>query len=254
MTPNKYYYISSGAKNAMRTLRHVVAVPGVHFEDSYMCNLCRDYDEAVQKARSIIGKEAILQGSDFELNGWGEGYTPKSWEREQLAAVNAGVMPFGKHKGAAIADMSESYVKYWVEQSASNTVGQKLIQVFTDIANEKGYFDKWEAEEVEREKAKAEKIAKMSYVGNVGDRLDLFIRCDRTFAFDGYYGTTFLNVCVDREGNKFVYRGSNQWEVGKYYSVAATIKEHAEYKNGERQNIISRPTIKKVIEKESDNV
>jgi uncharacterized protein (DUF3820 family) len=248
----KFYYISTGEKQAMRTLRHIVSVPGVHYEDSYICNLCRDYDDAVAKARSIIGNSAELKAQDFDLNDWGQGFTVKRWMRLQLEQISLGIMPFGKHKNEKITDLSESYVRYWVEQTASNIVGQKLIQVFTDIANLRGYFEKWEAEAAAKEAALQERISKMNHVGKVGSRAKLFIRCDKVMAFDGYYGTTYMNICTDRYGNRFVYRGSNAWEENKYYSVVATIKEHSEYK-GMPQTIISRPKVEKVIEKEAES-
>ena len=93
-------------------------------------------------------------------------------------------------------------------------------------------------------------LEKMDYVGHVGRRMEIFIRCDKVLAFDGYYGVSYMNICLDRFGNRFVYRGTKKWEEGKYYSVKATIKEHKEYK-GEKQNVISRPTVLKTIEKEA---
>ena len=250
MTPNKFYYISSGEKNAMRTLRHVVSVPGSYYRDEYICNLARDFNEAVEKAREKIGTKAKLNASDFDLNEWGEDVGIKPWMRRQLQMIDSGIMPFGKHRGFEIEKLDDGYVKYWVEQTATNIVGQTLVQKFTDIANERGLFDKWEQEEKKREAKRQEKLEKMDYVGHVGRRMEIFIRCDKVLAFDGYYGVSYMNICLDRFGNRFVYRGTKKWEEGKYYSVKATIKEHKEYK-GEKQNVISRPVVQKTIEKEA---
>lgn len=247
MTPNKFYYISSGEKNAMRTLRHVVNVPGSFFEDTYICNLARDYDTAVEKARSMIGAKANLVANDFDLNEWGDMIKP--WMRKQLVMIESGIMPFGKHKGTKIEELEEGYIGWWVKQSAENPVSQALVQKFTDIANERGLFDKWEADEKAKEAVRAEKLSQMNYVGKVGDRINIFVRCDKVLTFEGYYGLTFFNICEDRFGNKFVYKGTKKWEEGKYYKAKATIKAHEEYK-GEKQNIISRPTVDSVIEKE----
>ena len=249
MTPTKFYYISSGAKNAMRTLRHVISSPG-YVRDEYVCNLCRDFDEAVKKARSIIGTKANLEASEFDLEKWGLNVNVKPWMRSQLKLVDNGIMPFGKHRGAEISTLDDGYVKYWVKQSATNIVGQAVVQKFTDVANERDLFAKWEKEEKEKQAAREEQIAKMNFVGKIGQRMELFIRCDKVLSFDTAWGGTHINLCVDRFGNKFVYKGSNRWEEGVYYKVKATIKKHDEYK-GEKQNIISRPTIVKTVEKET---
>lgn len=255
MTPNKFYYISSGALNAMRTLRAVIHVPGVYFRDEYICNLARDWDEAVKKARARIGNEAHLEGSEFDLNKWGQGATKiKPWMKQQLEQIELGYMPFGKHRGTKIVDLPESYVKYWVEQSATNAVGQRLVQVFTDIANERDYFAKWDKAEADKEAARLAEIAAMNHVGEVGERMTLFLRCDKVLSFSG--GTTWagwttnLNICRDRYGNEFVYKGSTRWEEGKYYKVVATIKEHKTYQD-KPQTVINRPKVLKVIEKEA---
>jgi uncharacterized protein (DUF3820 family) len=248
MIPSKFYYISSGALNAMRTLRHVVSVPEAgFFKDTYICNLARDFDTAVEKAREMIGTKANLQATNFELDVWGDKIKP--WMRSQLAMINNGIMPFGKHKGSKIEDLDEGYIRWWIKQDAENPVSQALVQKFTDIANERDLFAKWEAEEAEKEAKRAEKLEAMSYVGKVGKRMEVFLRCDKVLTFEGYYGLIFMNICVDRHGNKFVYKGSKCWEEGKYYKAKVTIKAHEEYK-GERQNIVSRPTVIEVVENE----
>lgn len=253
---NRFYYISSGALNAMRTLRSVISVPGVYFRDEYICNLARDWDEAMAKARARVGTEAEIRGSDFNLNEWGKygGAKVKPWMRKQLDQIEMGIMPFGKHKGREIKTLPEGYVKYWVEQVATNTVGQVLVQKFTDIANELDYFAKWDGEEKAAEKAYQEKIESMDHVGVVGERKVVFVRCDKVLGFSGGPSwspyTTYLNICVDRHGNEFVYRGSKRWEEGKYYKATVTIKEHKTYK-GKPQTVFNRPTIHKVIEKET---
>lgn len=250
MIPNKFYYISSGEKNAMRTLRHVVNTPGVYFEDTYICNLARDFETAVEKARSMIGTKAHLIAEDFDLNMWGDMLKP--WMRKQISAIENGIMPFGKHQGKMIEELDEGYIRWWIKQTAQTPPAQALVQKFTDIANDRDLFAKWEAEDAEKEAKLQEKLAKSSHIGKVGKRMEVFLRCDKVLDFDGYYGTIFVNVCEDRHGNKFVYKGSNCWEEGKYYKAKVTIKAHEEYK-GERQTIVSRPTIIEVIEKEIED-
>lgn len=241
------YYLSSGEKNAMRTLRVCRSGPNF-YSDEYICNLARDFDTAIEKAKSMIGTNPLF-ANFYELNGWGE--TPsnlKPWMKEQIAAINMGVMPFGKFKGETIADMEEGYIRYWVKQTASNVVGAMLVQKFIDLANERDLFTKWESEEAEKEAAKKAEIEKMCHVGKVGVRMEMFIRCDKVISIDGFYGVNYMNICKDRDGNQIIYKGSNRWDEGKYYRVEATVKKHDSYKDMP-QTFINRPTIKKIVEK-----
>jgi len=238
---NKFYYISSGAKNAMRTLRSVVNIPGVHFKDEYVVNLARDHDKAVLKARSIIGTVAILYADGFDLNDWGVNVDVNPWMTKQLNQIDNGRMPFGKHVGSDITSLPESYVKYWIKMDADNVVGQRLVQVFTDLANERDYFSKWEAEELVR----VANLQKLAYVGEIGKRQVLTMTCNKVLEFSGYYGTTFINLCTDPDGNKIVYKGSGRWAEGSEYEVKATVKKHETYKD-EPQTHVNRPAVIKV--------
>lgn len=243
--PRTHYYISSGAKNAMRTLRVIHSGPNFYV-DEYICNLCRDFDEAQEKAKAHAGKH-VVHADYWELNEWGLNVeTLKPWEVKYISAISAGVMPFGKHKGADINTMEEGYVKYWVGQTVTNPVNQALIAKFKDIADERGYFEKWETEKNQTEADLAAKYANMSHVGKVGSRMELFLKCVKTIDVSGVFFKV-MNICVDRYGNEFVYAGSNVWQEGSYYKAVATIKAHKEYK-GKPQTFISRPTVKDVKE------
>lgn len=90
-----------------------------------------------------------------------------------------------------------------------------------------------------REAAKAAS----QHIGTVGQRITTSLTCDHVIAFDGAYGTTYINLLRDADGNRVVYKGS-KWLIdkGATANVKATIKEHGE-RDGERQTIIARPTI-----------
>lgn len=252
--PNVRYYISSGEKNAMRTLRRVTTGNGgaTTYHDEYICNLARDFDVAMEKAKAIAGTNPVY-GDAFELNDWGIGYTPKSWEKAAVAAIEMGIMPFGKHKGSNLDDIfkDEGYVKYWVEQSASNRASTVLIQKFVDAANVLGYFGKWEKEEEDKEAEKKMKQDTAKHVGVEGERITLDLKCLKVLKFEGMYGTTYYNICETREGNPVLYRGANSWDQGLCYKVKGTIKEHGFYE-GVAQTSISRPTIIETIGKKEE--
>lgn len=246
----KSYYISSGAKNAMRTLRCVVTGKGV-YADNYVCNLARDYDAAIEKARRLVGDSAKLTYVPFELVGWGENSKSAREKQQMHLLMNERRIPIGKHKGALLEELDEGYIKFWVmKMEATTRVATAVVRELTNLANDNDLFVKWETEAAEAEAAFIAKIQAMNYVGEVGKRDEFFLRCDRVLSFDSAYGTLTMNVCADRDGNEVVYRGTNAWEEGLYYVVDATVKTHKCYKDGRPQTFISRPRIKKTIRPE----
>lgn len=60
--------------------------------------------------------------------------------------------------------------------------------------------------------------------------------------FDGFYGTTYINTMVDRDGNVFVYKGKHLASKGDQVTLKATVKDHGVYK-GTKQTVINRPKI-----------
>jgi hypothetical protein len=63
--------------------------------------------------------------------------------------------------------------------------------------------------------------------------------------FDGVYGTTYIHILTEGEGNAVVYKGSKKLtgEKGETITFKATIKEHGE-RDGVKQTILSRPAQK----------
>lgn len=80
------------------------------------------------------------------------------------------------------------------------------------------------------------------HIGTVGARIELTLTVDKVFTFDGFYGTTFINICKDADGNVVVYKGSNGFEEGETIRVKATIKAHEE-RDGVAQTLIARPKV-----------
>ena len=247
--PSVMYYISSGEKNAMRTLRRVTNVPGTHYQDEYICNLARDHYTAIEKARSICGKNT-LHASFFELSKWGEKNVKlQAWQKKAIQGIENGFITFGKHKGTELVNLEEGYVRFWILGNASNIVASHLIKALTKIAEDRGWLEKWQKAQEELEAKKKKEAEESEHFGNIGQRGELFLRCDKSLAFDGYYGMTYINICKTRQGHTVIYRGSKRWEEGKYYKVAATIKSHDVYeKTGVKQTYIARPTVKDVID------
>lgn len=92
-----------------------------------------------------------------------------------------------------------------------------------------------------REEARQADADKSGWIGTVGERrvFDLTIRM--VIEMEGMYGTSYLHVMHDADGNVVVYKGTNRLGgKGDAVSVKATVKEH-DVRDGVRQTKISRP-------------
>lgn len=89
---------------------------------------------------------------------------------------------------------------------------------------------------------KAKAVAKVSkYIGEPKQRLEMAVTLRSRIAFDGYYGTQYLHIMEDGEGNQIKWFGAKQMgELDESFKIMATIKTHDEYK-GIKQTTILRP-------------
>lgn len=104
-------------------------------------------------------------------------------------------------------------------------------------------IDKRAARRAEWEASREAAKAASTHIGALGQRITLTLTCDHVIEFDGMYGSVYINLLRDADGNRIVYKGS-KWLIdkGATANVKATIKDHGE-RDGERQTIIARPTI-----------
>ena len=88
---------------------------------------------------------------------------------------------------------------------------------------------------VKKEKKIAEAKAKYSFVGYVGDILDLELTITEIFWFDGDYGVCCVHKFKDADDNSLIYFGNSKqfiseydskFKVGDKITVTATIKRH----------------------------
>jgi len=85
--------------------------------------------------------------------------------------------------------------------------------------------------------------ANSKHVGTVGERVELTLTCERNFSYNTQFGTTYVNICRDADGNVIVYKGTNEFQRGSTYTGKATIKAH-DQRNGVAQTLIARPSFK----------
>ena len=83
--------------------------------------------------------------------------------------------------------------------------------------------------------------AASGYIGEIGDRIEFEVSLVFVMGFDGFYGTTWINVMRDADSNVIAYKGSAcLGQKGDTFKVKGTVKDHALYK-GTKQTIINRP-------------
>ena len=87
----------------------------------------------------------------------------------------------------------------------------------------------------------AKRDAGSQHLGTVGERQSFTFNVTIVSSWDSMYGTTYLHVCRDADGNIIIYKGSNCWNAGDKITCMAKVKEHSE-REGVKQTIIQRPT------------
>lgn len=262
MQQSKIFYISSGAKNAMYTLRTVVR-GGNSFEvDNYICNLANDPERAEEKAEAYfdafvarVGQSSsikfIYQGyADFQLYERRGGLSVR--DTEYMEQVDNGIMPFGKHKGKVIADLPMYTILWWADQAnddgaMSNAVFQAVCGRCLGVALEKGYIEQRKIDRAERDAAIEAAKAASQYMGEVKKRMDFegVIEASidlgaRQVAWNTYVENYLTKILVG--DNVVIYFGKFLGEKGDAIKMKATVKEHNE-RDGVKQTIVNRPAV-----------
>lgn len=85
---------------------------------------------------------------------------------------------------------------------------------------------------------RAAEAAKSNWIGTVGERRMFALSVRHVVTMEGIYGTSYLNIMEDAEGNVVIYKGTKRYE--GIVTFKATIKEHGE-REGVKQTKIARP-------------
>lgn len=261
------FYISTGRKQGFYTLRYrrdVVGSPHLspYTPDNHICTLAATEEKAVEKAQAYF--DAFVErvgGSTEERVLVFEPYADHDVIARRgvlsvsdtlaMEAIEAGILPFGKHKGVRFEDAPESYLLYFADKLHSDDeakpVSAALYAACAGAALELGYIAKRDAARAER----AALDALSTHIGAVGERRN-FSGVVVTQFFkknfedsppdDGYY-INKIRVGADL----VVYVGNKLGEKDAPVEFKATIKAHDEYK-GVKTTKVNRPTMKKAGE------
>lgn len=83
------------------------------------------------------------------------------------------------------------------------------------------------------------------FVGEVGERLELWLTVKKTHQTEGYYGYSTIHIMEDEDENTFVWiTSSKSMEEGAYVHLRGTVKEHKTFRN-QAQTVLTRCTLVK---------
>ena len=249
------YYIASGEKNKMYTLRQSVS-KGLFQDDFYVCNLSTDWETAMQKAAEFAGDNLNLEAS-FTLDEI-ERRTSEQKQRDEAAlqaerdaekaerenrrmermraCLARREWPFGKHEGRAIEGTDAGYIRFFYNLEAEADRKGDVLRTLQQIL-----------ESVFPELKTALPVANGEHYGELKSRETMTATLIEAFSFDGYFGVTNVLRFVKDSGELLVYMGSAliidadnvSPEIGKTYTFKATVKSHENYKN-EQQTKVAR--------------
>lgn len=263
------YYVSTGALHAMFTLRMTRRVDGGDADvnrfvpDNHICNLAAAGEEnaerACEKAKAYCDamRERIGERDDFfvEFGGiWGEATTHRRGklsvrQTQFIEEIEAGRLPFGKHRGLNIVDAPASYLLFFADkagQEANDVVMAALTAACQGAALEMGYIAKREQARADR----AEADAKSDFIGDVDERREFEGEIITSFfkPYDpcsAHEVATAMGFFINkvRVGDDIVaYIGARKLgEKGETVRFSARITAHDTY-NGVRSTKVNRPT------------
>jgi hypothetical protein len=135
----------------------------------------------------------------------------------------------GEYEETTIRDIVGKLVRYGsISPAQTNFVRNLLTRIETRAA---------------RKAEIAASNATKRHVGVVGTRTRLTLTIGFLKGFDSMYGTVYIHLMEDAEGNVVVYKGSCiLGEKGQTITLDASIAEHGE-REGQKQTIIKRPKV-----------
>lgn len=249
------FYISTGAKNAMHTLRIRRDSAGLNpnfMPDFYVKNLAVDVETAQAKAQEHFDAWVERVGGDrpdFKVFLDLEPEYDITKRRGKLSVrdthciemIESGRFPFGKHKGEEITNAPENYVLWFADKNKTgeetNPVMIALSSICMGVAFEKGFIAKREAAKQER----AAIDSKSEFIGTVGERINFSGIIVTSFFKGDDMGGFWINK-VRMGDNLVTYIGNKLGEQGEEITFKATIKAHNEY-NGIKSTVVNRPKV-----------
>jgi hypothetical protein len=268
---NSTYYITSGLGNGMFTLRKNDGVNRYgELKSYYVCNLCRDPEEAYQKARQYVISQGfdpdamdeewstpmrVLQDAipNKELNKWGE-CNPE--HQNQMSYVKAGFMPYGKYYDEKIDTIPIDYFVYMfqsdIEKKQSNIVKENIRQQVLLRKAEFAFYVSEQAIKVAQRQDEEEK-RRASATDVPEGKIDIFGKIVGVKFQDNMFGGSCKMIVEAQEGFKifgtipssFLEMVESMFDLkGMSVSFSATIEKS---QNDNKFGFFKRPTKSKLL-------
>ncbi len=233
-----------------------------------------EVEEEMQQMQSMCGftQSPYYDLADYlaivaqviEEKGWMGAMQAREWDRISTAEfawekmLNKTARPNSEHK--ALAETAIAWARNM------DAIGSYLHNLKT-IANngylsnrDKGFGASMiiayqrEQERLAKEQEQAEKAKTSKHFGVVGKRADYWLTVTKKISWDGIYGTSYLVILEDAEGNVATWKTANGYQLteGEQVKLKATIKDHAEYE-GVAQTELTRCKILESTEQQAGN-
>ena len=248
------FYISTGAKNAMYTLRIEKSYRDdmgltVCVHDIYICNLAVDEMLAVSKAQDYFDRvcdrytnASMMTVADGILKRRGKLSAMKTrW----IESIESGIFPFGKFRGQSFTDATDSYILFFADKiHSTDFITAALATACMGVALDRDLIAKRDRQRQDR----IDRDLKSNWRGVVGERIQISGEMIGSYYKEQVDGSGFWINRVRMNDDIFAYIGSKSLAPrGSVVEFTATVKSHNEYKNI-KSTTIKRPLKLKVIE------
>lgn len=208
---------------------------------TYLQNLSMNYEEAIKKIENISrGKWE----EDLSLRGC---TTFVKFVSPKLCDLDNDQFTFGKFAGKKFGEVADVWQ---LERAMREEIGgrrrvlarRRLLELNDLIKVGRGKY--LTPAEIKAKKMAEEKEKGWGFYFAEGERVEMEISYFDGFSFETMYGTCFIDIFQDREGRKFMYKGSNPITLPHkvdFFKVKGTIK-HNDY-NGKKQTLLQRMKI-----------
>lgn len=209
---------------------------------TYLQNLSMDYEEAKRKIEKISGGEKWEE--DLNLRG----FIPfVKFVSPKLCDLDNDQFTFGKFAGKKFEEVADVWQ---LERAMKEEIGgrrkvlarRRLLELNELIKVGRGKY--LTPAEIKAKKIAEEKEKGWGFYFAEGERVEMEIGYFDGFTFETMYGTCFIDIFQDRDGRKFMYKGSNPVTLPHkvdFFKVKGTIK-HNDY-NGKKQTLLQRMKI-----------
>lgn len=241
-------FISTGELNAMFTLRVSRTYNGFYME-RYIKNLSTDFNKAERLAleyteslRERVGSETcevVFVGADVDELYKRRGKLSVR-ETQMMEQVEAGEVPFGKHRGSKIVDLPDTYVLWLTDKLADpelSPVFYALATVASGIAFERNLLEKREQKREERR----QRDSLSTHFGEIGSRYeeDVFVEFKKEVRFEDYFDHFKYQL---RIGDQILtHKGKIDLPQGSTIRMKFTVKFH--YGDDVKKTYVNRPKI-----------